>query len=117
MAPSSAVTVRDGDPMGVTGEIAQDLLGPRERRLATDHQLDAPQRRDEPLELPLVGEPGMGVEERQLVGVMRMSIASILPRNRRASTLTWMRKLAREATHRVLLNESPPPGTIMCTCG
>lgn len=28
MAPSSAVTVRDGDPMGVTGEIAQDLLGP-----------------------------------------------------------------------------------------
>lgn len=39
--------VRDGDPMGVTGEIAQHLLGRRERRLAIDHPLDAPQRRDE----------------------------------------------------------------------
>ena|SRR6516165_10860404 len=35
-----------------------------------------------------------------------MSIASILPRNRRASTLTCTRKLEREATHRALL--SPP---------
>ena len=46
-----------------------------------------------------------------------MSIASILPRNRRASTLTCTRKLEREETHRVPSNESPPPGTIMCTCG
>src|SRR6201981_946726 len=45
-----------------------------------------------------------------------MSIASILPRNRRASTLTCTRKLEREATHRALSSESPPPGTIMCTC-
>src|SRR6201993_183603 len=44
-----------------------------------------------------------------------MSIASILPRNRRASTLTCTRKLEREATHRALSSESPPPGTIMCT--
>src|SRR5215471_3290249 len=41
-----------------------------------------------------------------------MSIASILPRNRRASTLTWTRKLEREAIHRALSSESPPPGTI-----
>jgi hypothetical protein len=40
------------------------------------------------------------------------SIASILPRNRRASTLTWTRKLAHEATHRAPSSESPPPGTI-----
>src|SRR6266404_9182002 len=40
-----------------------------------------------------------------------MSIASILPRNRRASTLTCTRKLEREATRRALSSESPPPGT------
>src|SRR6516162_9734627 len=45
-----------------------------------------------------------------------MSIASILPRNRRASTLTCTRKLEREATHRALSSENPPPGTIICTC-
>jgi hypothetical protein len=37
--------------------------------------------------------------------------------NRRASTLTWTRKLARAATHRAPSSESPPPGTIMCACG
>ena len=58
--------------MGVTGEIAQHLLGPSERRFAIDNPLDAPQRGDEALERPLVGEPGMGVEERQLVGVVRL---------------------------------------------
>src|ERR1022692_4462843 len=41
-----------------------------------------------------------------------MSRASILPRNRPASTLMWTRKLGRAATHRALSNESPPPGTV-----
>src|SRR5246127_3406328 len=39
--------VRDGDTMRVTGEIAQHLLGSRERRLAVDYPVDAPQRGDE----------------------------------------------------------------------
>ena len=43
--------VRDGDTMGVTGEIAQHLLGSRERRLAVDYPVDAPQRGDKALEL------------------------------------------------------------------
>src|SRR5450631_1516783 len=104
--------------MGVTGEIAQHLLGPCERRLAIDNPLDAPQRGDETLERPFVGEPGVGVEECQLVGVMRLhEHGQHLAAERRASTLTWTRKLAREATHRALSNEIPPPGTIMCTCG
>src|SRR5271166_1763031 len=46
-----------------------------------------------------------------------VSIASILPLKRRASRLTWTRKLEREATHRDPSSESPPPGTIICTCG
>src|SRR6516225_9209310 len=95
--------------MGVTGQIAQHLLGPCEWRLAINHPVDAPQRGDEAFERSLVGESGMGVEEVQLAG--------IVPRNRRASTLTWTRKLEREATHRALSSESPPPGTIICTCG
>jgi len=41
--------VRDGNPVGVTGEIAQHLLGPSERRFAIDHPLDPPQRGDETL--------------------------------------------------------------------
>ncbi len=64
--------VRDGDPMGIAGEIAQHLLGSCERRLAIDHPPDAPQRGDETLERLLVGEPGMGIEELQLVGVVRI---------------------------------------------
>jgi hypothetical protein len=43
-------------------------------------------------------QPGMRVEELQLAGASA-SIASILPLNRRASTLTCTRKLARAATH------------------
>ena len=58
--------------MRVTGEIAQRLLGPRERRLAIEHPLDAPQRGDEALESPLVGKSGMRVEERQPTGVVRI---------------------------------------------
>jgi hypothetical protein len=58
--------------MGVTGEIAQHLLGPCERCLAIDHPLDASQRSDEALERPLVGKPGERVEERQPVGVVRI---------------------------------------------
>src|SRR5262249_50277714 len=45
-----------------------------------------------------------------------MSIVSILPWNRLASRLTCTRKLERAASHRAPSSESPPPGTIMCTC-
>src|SRR5215475_11412706 len=58
--------VRDCDTMRVTGEIAQDLLGSGERRLAVDHPLDVPQRGDEALERAFVGKFGMRVEELQL---------------------------------------------------
>ena len=64
--------VRDGDPVSVTGKIAQHLLRSRERRLAVDDPLDAPQRGDEALERLLVGEPGLRVEERQPAGGVRI---------------------------------------------
>src|SRR5262244_1996539 len=46
--------VRDGDTMRVTGEIAQHLLRSRERRLAVDYPVDAPQRGNEALERPFL---------------------------------------------------------------
>src|SRR5262249_60099787 len=54
-------TVRDGDTVGVTGEIAQHLFWSRERRLAVDYPFDVPQRAEEALECALVGKTGMGV--------------------------------------------------------
>src|SRR3974390_2948616 len=66
--------VRDGDTVGLTGKIAQHLLRSRERRLAIDDPLDAPQWGDEALERRLVGQAGMGVEERQLAGVVRIRV-------------------------------------------
>ena len=59
--------VGDGDPMGVTGQITQHLLGPCERRLAIGHPFGAPQpacRRREntaPARVPLRGRPAIGV--------------------------------------------------------
>ena len=64
--------VRDGDTMRVTREIAQHLLGSGERRLAVDYPVEAPQRGDEALERPLLGKPGMRVEERQVAAVVRV---------------------------------------------
>jgi len=52
----------------------------------------------------------MGVEELQLaVIVRRHEHRQHLAANMRASTLMWMRKSGRAATHRAPSNEIPPP--------
>src|SRR6266478_5002667 len=110
--------VRDGDTMRVTGEIAQHLLGSRERRLAVDHQWMRRSAAMKCLNVLFSASPACVLQNfNGPLSCASMSIASILPRNRRASTLTCTRKLEREATHRALSSESPPPGTIICTCG
>jgi hypothetical protein len=48
--------VRDGDPVGIAGEISQHLLGSGERRLAIDHPFDAPQRGEVAFERLFVGQ-------------------------------------------------------------
>jgi hypothetical protein len=69
------------------------MLRLREGVLAVDHPLDAAQRRQEPLEGPLVGELGMVVKNvRRPSTCAWVSIARSLPRNRRASTFTCTRK-------------------------
>src|SRR5262249_29888626 len=72
VAGCNEAAVRDGDTMRVTGEIAQHLLGSRERRLAMDYPVDAPQRGEEVLERPRAGKPGMCGEEVQLAAVVRI---------------------------------------------
>src|SRR5260370_4280087 len=101
--------VRDSDTMGVTGEIAQHLLRPCERSLAVDDPLNAPQRGDEALERSLVCKPGMGVEELQLASVVRM--------HEHRQHLAPEKARQQVDMHQVPSSESPPPGTIMCTCG
>ena len=44
-------------------------------------------------------------------------VARSLPRNRRASTFTCTRKFEGDEIHLLPSSDSPPPGTIMCTCG
>ena len=46
-----------------------------------------------------------------------VSIVRNLPRNRRASTFTCTRKFERDEIQVLPSSDSPPPGTIMCTCG
>ena len=77
LSAANEAAVRDGDTMRVTGEIAQHLLGSRERRLAVDYPVDAPERGDEALERPLLGKVGVRVEERQLVAVVRTSFVAV----------------------------------------
>src|SRR5215831_8310859 len=74
--------IRDGDAMGVTGDISQHLLWPCERRLAVDPPLDTPQRGDEAFEHSPVGKSGMGVEELQRAGVMRLELFAAGARGR-----------------------------------
>src|SRR5271167_1561168 len=80
--------------------------------IPTYSALDAPQRDEEAL------DPACVLKNFNWpASCASVSIASILPLNSRASTLTCTRKLEREATHRAPSGESPPPGTIICTCG
>jgi len=110
--------IGDGDAVGIAGEIAQHLLGSGERVLAVDYPFAFAQRRQESLERSCVGECRVVAEKLQTT--LRVGLdqhGQEPPRNRRDSTLTCMRKPGRLETHRAPSSESPPPGTIMCTCG
>src|SRR5271166_3474989 len=86
--------------------------------IPTYSALDAPQRGDEALERGLVGEPACALKNFNWpASCASASMARILPLKRRASRLTCTRKSERQATHRDPSSESPPPGTIICTCG
>jgi hypothetical protein len=51
---SDEALVGDGDPVGVAGQVLEDLLGPSERGLGVDHPLVPVERGEKPHPLPLV---------------------------------------------------------------
>ena len=111
--------VRDGDPVGVTGQIAQHLFRSGERRLAIDDPFDAPQRGDEALERGLVGEPGMRVEERQLAGVVGIrEHGQHLAAEQARQQVDVHEEVGAGGDPSLAVEREPsPPGTIICTCG
>jgi hypothetical protein len=64
-------TVRDGDAMGVAGEIGEDGLRSGERPLGVDHPLAAAQRRKEGVERAVLGEWGEGAEEGEAASLVQ----------------------------------------------
>ena len=63
-------------------------------------------------------KPGMRVEERHLAAVVRIhEHRQHLAAKQARQHVDMHEKLEREATHRALSSENPPPGTIICTCG
>ena len=84
-------------------EIAQHLLGSRERRLAVDDPVDGRSAAMKRLNVLFSASPAWVLKNvNSPLSCASMSIASILPRNRRASTLTCTRKLEREARRQQL---------------
>ena len=91
--------IGDRDPVRVTREIAQHLLGSGERLLGVDHPIDLAQRRDERLELGCVDEPGVGAEELQAARVVGLDQArKKQPPEQRRQRQHWQ-KVVRPARH------------------
>src|SRR5271165_1777680 len=63
--------VRDGDAMGVAGEIGENGLWPGERPLGVDHPFRAAQRGERGVEGGFVGERGKVAEEGEAAGRMQ----------------------------------------------
>ena len=63
--------IRDGDAVGVAGEIGEDGLRPGERPLGVDHPFRAAQRRERGVEGALVGEGREIAEEGEAAGRMQ----------------------------------------------
>ena len=63
--------IRDGDAVGVEGEIGEDGLWPGERPFGVDHPFGAAQRRERGAEGALVGERGEVAEEGEASGRMQ----------------------------------------------
>ena len=119
LVESDEPAVRDGDAMGVAGEIGEHRFGPGEGRLGVDEPVlplaaarDARRRR--------LGAAGPRSRQRTRAGPprgRRRAPVRKSRRNRRESTRTGSRKPGRQRTQRVPSSDIPPPGTIIWTCG
>src|SRR6266705_1817513 len=118
LVESNEATVRDGDAMGVAGEIGKHCFWPGEGRLGVDEPVLALERREmrgEGLTTTQVLDLAEEREPARRVGVGECRQEE--PANRRDSTRTGSRKPGLQRPQRVPSSDIPPPGTIIWTCG
>src|SRR5215510_9615874 len=104
--------------MRVAREIGQDLLRAGEGLFGKDDPFALAQWRE-------VGSPRVGVFELAEIGEELQFMAACMAsracrnrrRNRRESTRTGRKKPLRQAIQRSPSGDSPPAGTMQCTCG
>src|SRR5215467_8987792 len=111
---SNEATVRDGDAMGVAGEIGEHCFRPGEGRLGVDEPFLPPER----CEMGVEGLAAMQVldlakERKPPAAWASASAVRKSRRNRRESTGTGRRKPGLQRTQRVPSGDIPPPGTII----
>ena len=111
--------VGDRHPVGVARQIGQHRRGPGKRALGIDHPLAlraaarASGRRR-------ARRPARRARRRTAAGPLRCAWSSSSRkrrRNSRESTRTGRKKPGLQATQRSPSGDSPPPGTMPCTCG
>ena len=110
--------VRDGDPVGVAGEVAEDLLGPPEGPFRVDHPVLAAGGGEGGVELAGIGEMGdVAVEGDFALPCARASSSRKRRRNRLARTLTGARNVPLPVLHSPLPTSKPALGTTTCRWG
>ena len=118
LVESNEPAVRDGDTMGVAGEIGEHCFRPGEGRLGVDEPILFLERRE------MRGESVAGRKcaispknASRPAAWAPTSAARKSRRNRRESTRTGSRKPGLQRTQCMPLTAIPPPGTIIWTCG
>ena len=110
--------VRDGDAMGVAGEIGEDGLRSGERPLGVDEPIGAAQRRERGVEGAVLGEWGEAPRRARRPALCRAARPSRKSRRkRRDRTRTGRKKPGLQAIQRDPSGDRPPPGTMTWMCG
>ena len=112
--------VADGDPVGVTAEVVEDLLGTGEGSLRVDHPFGLAGRSEVLGEAPGVVEGVQPTGETQLAGLEGVRPAARGGGPDGSSVTgprTGRKNPGRQATHPLPSVASPPPGITQCRCG
>src|SRR6516162_2991684 len=115
---SNEATVRDGDAMGVAGEVGEHCFWPGEGRLGVDKPVLPHERCEvrgegfaatQTLDLAEEREPArrVGVGERRQEE----------PPEQAGQDPDWQEEAGLQRTQRIPSRDIPPPGTIIWTCG
>src|SRR5207302_10351834 len=109
---------RDGDAVGIAGEITQHFLRPAEGALAIDHPFAFAQWREISGEGFCMGELGMIAEELQLAGGISGGELLQEQSSEQARQYAYREEKVRAARDPAVASRAnPPPGTIIWTWG